>query len=130
MNKVRPSIELNQFKTRPIEPRHLLTSLQAIFPSFGREDRDVTGELKEAQTAEHGLHYVMRRFAEFFSTSGEEISDRQLRALGYLLNASVTVDDVLENAVSTCLLEHLRQMNRYKLIAPYLSKTAKRKAHA
>lgn len=123
-------MKVKQFKSRPSEPCQLLATLQAIFPSFGREERDLTPELKQAQTAGCGFHYVTRLFADFLSTSPEEFSKRQLRSLGCLLNACVSVDDGLENAVSTCLLEHLRQMNACKLISPYLSATAKRKAHA
>ncbi len=72
----------------------------------------------------------MRCFAEYFGAEGGAASERQLQALGGLINEAVAVDDELENAVSTCMLEHLRQIKAYKILSPYLSPKAKQKTHA
>jgi hypothetical protein len=72
----------------------------------------------------------MLPFAEYFGVARDTLSERQLRNLGRLLNEAVAVDDDLENAVSTCFLEHLRQTGSYKSLAPFLSKQAKDKTHA
>jgi hypothetical protein len=130
MKNATPSIKLDRFKIRPLEPKQLFGTLQVIFPQFGQSDDNIPEEMAEAEGAGHGLHYVMHLFTEWFGANRGGISDRQYRALGHLLNAAVTVDDDLENAVSTCLLEHLRQINGYRAISPYLSKKAKQKTHA
>src|SRR5439155_2408023 len=57
-------------------------------------------------------------------------SDRQVRQLAELINQAVEAPDELENAVSTCFLEHLRQVRTYKVLAPHLSTQAKRRTHA
>jgi hypothetical protein len=69
----------------------------------------------------------MHNFTQCFGADHQEFSERQLTSLGQLLDEAVMVDDQLENAVSTCMLEHLRQINGYKALSPYLSKTAKEK---
>jgi hypothetical protein len=99
----------------------LLASLKGIFPQFGQED--VVEDVKGADDT--GLHCVMRHFTYYFGANHTRFSERQLTALGKLLDEAVKVDDKLENAVATCMLEHLRQINAYKALSPYLSKKAK-----
>ena len=111
------------FPVRPPEPIQLLRSLKGIFPQFG--DEEVVADLQGAFGT--GLHCVMRHFTDYFSETHSQSTERQLSALGRLLDDAVTVDDNLENAVATCLLEHLRQINAYKLLSPYLSQRAKEK---
>jgi hypothetical protein len=115
----------NHFAERPPTPQELSASLEAIFPEFGSEDL-----LQDADTSNYGLHTVMRHFTEYFGTEGSTASERQLRALGGLIDEAVAVDDQLENAVSTCMLEHLRQIKAYKTLSPFLSSKAKQRTHA
>jgi hypothetical protein len=109
------------FPVRPPEPMQLLASLSDIFPQFGQEDlaEDV------AEAGKIGLHCAMRNFTDYFSENHREFSEHQLASLGRLLNEAVTVDDNLENAVSTCMLEHLHQINGYEILSPYLSRKAR-----
>ena len=67
---------------------------------------------------------------DFFSSARKNSSERQLKALGRLINEVVAKDDTLENAFSSCLLEHLRQIDEYKSLAPYISPKAKERTHA
>ncbi|HEX3104515.1 MAG TPA: hypothetical protein VHQ22_08705 [Terriglobales bacterium] len=113
------------FAVRPPTPQELSVSLQTIFPEFSSED-----VLHDVGTSDYGLHTVMRNFTEYFGAEGSTASERQLRALGGLIDEAVAVDDQLENAVSTCMLEHLRQIKAYKILSPYLSRKAKQRTHA
>lgn len=109
----------DRFPSRPPEPEQLLASIKAIFPEFGK-----------GLVAQDSLHSVMQHFAVYFGTNKNDFSERQIRLLGSLIDEAVAAEDVLENAVSTCLLEHLRQIDGYKTLSPYLSKKAKERTHA
>ena len=113
------------FGVRPPEPETLMAALKEIFPQFGNDD-----VVKDVEASDHGLHCAMRRFADYFGSAGTDISDRQARSLGGLLDQAVASDDVLENAVSTCFLEHLRQMDRYEVLALHLSRRVKARTTA
>jgi hypothetical protein len=116
---------MRHFGTRPPEPLQLMALLHELFPQFGNDD-----EIQKVQSCEHSLHYVMSSFTYYFGDRRGELSERQFLALGHLLDEAVAVDDALENAVSTCFLEHLRQIDSYKLLAPYLSERTKERTHA
>lgn len=85
-------------------------------------------EMEEAE--ELTLHHVMHLFAEYFGRNSIHFSTKQLHDLGEWINSAVSVPGELENAVSTCFLEHTHQIKVNKLIAPYLSKLAKEKSRA
>jgi hypothetical protein len=125
MNRFADEPKPAHFAVRPPTPQELIASLEAIFPEFGSEDI-----LHDVETSDYGLHSVMRLFTEYFGTEGSTAAEGQLRALGGLIDESVAVDDQLENAVSTCMLEHLRQIKVYKTLSPYLSRKAKQRTHA
>ena len=111
---------------RPDTARELWTELIRLFPDFARDHT----EQDLAESARDGgpsLHSVMLPFTQYFGGARDSFSEMQLRNLGQLLNEAVAVDDDLENAVSTCFLEHLRQIGSYKSLAPFLGKQAKDK---
>lgn len=87
-------------------------------------------ELEVEDPAELTLHGVMILFAQYFGANHRRFSEKQLRRLSEWLNSAVSVPGELENAVSTCFLEHTRQLKVNRLLAPYLSKLAKEKSHA
>jgi hypothetical protein len=87
-------------------------------------------ELEVEESEELTLHRVMSLFAQYFGANGSRFSEKQLRRLGEWLSSAVSVPGELENAVSTCFLEHTRQLKASRLLAPYLSKLAKEKSHA
>jgi hypothetical protein len=91
--------------------------LQGICPDF-------TVDLAAFADAELGFHNIMMSFA-WCSIAG--LTEGQLQALGMVLNQAVAEDDALENAVSTCFLEHLRQINGYQALEAYLDERAKAK---
>ena len=57
----------------------------------------------------------------------ETFTANQLRAFGEWVNGAVSVEP--ENAVSTCFLEHARQIRIDRVLRPYLSSKAKDKSH-
>ena len=87
-------------------------------------------ELEVEEPEDLTIHRVMSLFAQYFGANGSRFSEKQLRRLGEWLSSSVSVPCELENAVSTCFLEHTRQLKVNRLLAPYLSKVAKEKSHA
>jgi hypothetical protein len=87
-------------------------------------------ELEVEEPEELTLHSVMIIFAQYFGANARSFSEKQLRRLGEWLNKAVSVPGALENAVSTCFLEHTRQLKVNRLLAPYLSKLAKEKSHS
>ena len=109
----------NHFDVRPPEPKHLLATLNRVFPDFGSDVE-----------AEDGLHAIMLNFAEYFGAHATQVTEKQLRFLGDVLNEAVSVDDNLENAVSTCFLEHLHQLRKLALMRPFLSSQARERLRA
>ena len=109
---------------RPQTAKELSTLLTEIFPGFSADC-----EVEEIQP-ETTLHFVIRNFTTYFSDSRDTFSEFQLKKLAHFINDAVAVDDNLENAVSTCFLEHLHQVRSYKVLAPFLSREAKHKTHA
>jgi hypothetical protein len=113
----------------PKTARELRERLVLIVPAFGEACTEEEMREEESLSAVT-LHFVMQRFAEFFGGAQASLSQRQLAALGAFLSQAVENDDDLENAVSTCFLEHLRQIRGYEALAPHLTALAKRKTHA
>ena len=113
---------------RPTSPGQLRDQLSEIFPAF-RDHWDDKDNPFVQDDGSFGYHAVMLNLNDFFA-GHESWSNEQLRAFSELLNAAVTRDDDLENAVSTCFLEHMHQMKMTKLLSPYLTPEAKRRSHA
>ena len=102
---------------RPSTPQQLLDVLQAICPDFAVD-------LADFADADLGFHNIMMTFSWYPIAA---LTQDQLQALGAVFNQAVAEDDILENAVSTCLLEHLRQIHAYEALSPYLDERAKAK---
>ena len=109
---------------RPQTAKELWTLLTEIFPGFSAHCEDE--EIQPDTT----LHFVMSDFTTYFSGNRDTFSESQLKKLAHFINDAVAVDDNLENAVSTCFLEHLHQVRSYKMLVPFLSRQAKDKTHA
>jgi len=103
--------------------------LTNIFPSYADE---LTVDKKEDEDFGYiyTLHSLFRDFLSYFSSNIESFSEKQLKEIGNFINEAVEIDDDLENAISTCFLEHLHQVKANKPIKPYLSKKAKERVHA
>ena len=76
------------------------------------------------------FHRVMSTFTYAFGVARDSLSAPQIENVGNLVNDCVAIDDDLENAVSTCFLEHLHQIDSLKALWPYLSPRARRECHA
>jgi hypothetical protein len=109
-------------KKEMMTPDELRNLLEQIFPNFSHEWED--DEQSES------LHHVMFVFTPFFGGQAGHAQPKQLEQLAKFINRSVQNDDKLENAISTCFLEHLHQINAERLLKPYLTDTAKRKLRA
>jgi hypothetical protein len=100
-----------------------------VFPDFAGYHR-----LEDVEEAERDqaatFHSVMIPFTQYFGGKVDSLATTQLKALGVLVNEAVQLEDGWENAVSTCFLEHLRQIKSYRSLAPYLSTIAKNRTHA
>ena len=95
-------------------PDGLLTALQRLFPDFGDEELVAASKAGEAT-----LHTIMIEFSCAFDASASTQS--QLTGLASLMSQCVTATDKLENAVGTCFLEHLRQIDRRRIFWKCLS---------
>ena len=114
-------------------PQDTLRQLCEIFPPF----KDAWD--KEGAPPENGLvdgvyykwthRHVVQAFLGYFSAHHSSFSERQLQQFGSWLNRAISVANDLENAVSTCFLEHTRQVRIDRLLAPYLSRRAKNEPH-
>ena len=75
-------------------------------------------------------HRIMMLFAQYFGANHGSFTKKQLARLGEWLSSSVATGGTLENAVSTCFLEHSHQLKVNRIIAPFLSHDAKAKTPA
>ena len=99
-------------------PQETLRQLCALFPTFSE-----WWENEEAPPAEDGLvdgiyyewthHRILQEFLIYFGMNHHLFDEKHLRTLGSWLNAAVSGGGVLENAVSTCFLEHTHQVEVY-----------------
>ncbi len=114
---------------RPSNARELWKRLIALFPSFAEYHslHDLDESVREGAAT---LHSVMIPFTQYFGGNLDTFTDKQLKGLASLLYEAVSIADDLENAVSTCFLEHLRQIGAYKKLAPYLRGVTRQKTHA
>lgn len=97
--------------------------LIALDPAF---ETELEGEDSEQLTH----HQIMILFAQYFGANRDAFTAKQLQRLGEWLNGAIAAGGELENAVSTCLLEHSRQLKIDRVLAPYLSPLAKERSHA
>lgn len=92
-----------------VTPDGLLAALQNLFPDFGDE-----GLFADIRSGDASLHGVMLEFSSSFNANAADPS--QLAGLATLLNQCVGVPDSLENAVGTCFLEHLHQIDKHRVL--------------
>jgi hypothetical protein len=102
-----------------------LAFLAALDPTFAAE-----WESNEHTDDDLTLHHIVRVLACHLGARHSSLSEKQLRKLAEWLNASVAAGGERENAVSTCLLEHLHQLKLSRVLGPYLSPIAKERTHA
>ena len=111
---------------RPETALELWQLLSEIIPTFeGAAPAEDVDHWENNSTS--SFHSVMIAFTDHFGEVRTKLSRKQIELLSEFINFSVEADDKLENAVSTCLLEHLHQIEAYKTLAPFLSNKAKMK---
>ncbi len=98
----------------------LVNKLIAIFPEF---EAEWASWCKSEELRSSSLHAVYIAF--FPLLSGPTVSDKQLKQFAELANAAVSAGGNAENAISTCVLEHLGRSKVVKSLRQYLSKDAR-----
>ncbi len=83
---------------------------------------------REVQGGDRSLHGIVLEFSAAFGA--EEATQDQIEGLAEFVEQAVAVDDQLANAVSTCFLEHLRQIDRRNVLYSRLSREARRHVRA
>jgi len=92
-------------KTAPTTPEQLRTVLVNLFPTFEAEIDEDTSYGREVT-----FHTLMFDFTPFFGRNIKAFSEKQMRGLAELVNLAINVPGPLENAMSTCFLEHTKQI--------------------
>lgn len=98
--------------------------LGMLLPSFIVDCYDLD-PLPPEEDEPETFHRVLREFTYSFGKAARSLTAAELRQIGDLVNESVVRSDDLENAVATCFLEHLHQIQARDVLWPYLSKKAR-----
>lgn len=96
-------------------PESLAQVLAEYFPIFSEE-------LVDEEIDSH--HLVLMLFAPISAQALESADERTIRRFCDLINQMVSAGGELENAASTCFLEHASQIGVRNIIRPFLSKEA------
>lgn len=104
----------------PATPSELRALLVQLFPAF---DAATDGlEPMEPEEIPYTFHTVMFDFAPFFAKHQTGFSPRQLERFAQFLVRASASEGSLENAISTCFLEHTRQLKVNRALQPWLAK--------
>jgi hypothetical protein len=97
-------------------PAALASVLTELFPPFASEleDEEITS-----------YHQVVQRLAPVLTGFLQERPKKATEEFCSLVNEMVAAGGEMENAISTCLLEHASQIRVRNVIRPYLSVAAK-----
>jgi hypothetical protein len=104
-------------------PSQLVACLVGLFPGFADIWDD--GESYGYENGEYSYHCVLQIFAPVSNALLSQATDKQIREFCSLIDYMVEEGGILENAISTCFLEHASQVDAYKFIKPLLSPRAK-----
>jgi hypothetical protein len=110
-------------RAEPASPVDIRARLLALFPAY-RTQRESSDNpyIAEDGFSHHGL---MIDFTEILGRNVRNFSEQQIDALCRLIDAAVSRTGPLENAVSSCLLEHLQQTGAWKTLGHRLSNGAR-----
>ena len=101
----------------------VLHSVIFIFPEFQNEWENANPYINE--DGSYSLHSVYMVLLPYVSARKANFGDKQLKQLASLINDAVTAGDNSENAVSTCFLEHVYQVDLDSVLKPLLNGEAK-----
>ncbi len=104
-------------------PEELLQSLKDIFPKY-------VFERNEYDTINLSYHSLLNDFIYFYGKNSTTFTERQLRNFAEVINSAVDAGGTLENAFSTCFLEHLEQIKCRKPLLSFLSAASRTRLHA
>jgi hypothetical protein len=109
-----------------------LQQLFAVTVEFERwwNEEESEDRLVDGVHAELTNHRVLMEFFDFFAQNHGGLSEAQRRALGAWVSEAVATDDDLGVAVATCFLRNCRDVHLERVLAPYLSASAKAKSRA
>jgi hypothetical protein len=114
-------------------PQETLRQLSEIFPDFeaswAEEEAPPEDGLVDGVYYEWTHHAVMHNFLAYFSCHQEQFTVKQLRDIGKWMDRAASEDDDLANAVSTCFLEHARQVGVNGILWPHWSRKTKDYSH-
>ncbi len=99
-------------------PTDLVNRLLALFPAFSEEWDGGEGYGYEGDSFSY--HSVILTFAPLSASYLNDAQPKVVKAFAELLNYAVKNGGALENAVSTCLLEHASQLGIRGTLSPYL----------
>ncbi|MFZ1326971.1 MAG: hypothetical protein WAT67_13295 [Candidatus Contendobacter sp.] len=105
-------------------PAKLVAEMINLFPAF--EDKWDGGEAFGYEGGNYGYHAVMLTFGPMSRQLFAQASSEQLLKFCSLINVAIAQGGELENAFSTCFLEHASQIGVRTVLRPYLSGQAKR----
>lgn len=103
-------------------PSDLSEALMDIFPDL-RQLWAQPGELEAEDT--QSFHSVWMVFAPHSYKLLHEATPNEIKRFSSLIDYMVSRGGDLENAVSTCFLEHASQLSVRKLLKPHLSRESK-----
>jgi len=103
----------------PESPAELLEELFTLFPDY---KASYSGPIHDEPPS---FHSVLIDFSTDFGRLVDGASEKQLRSFAHLVNVAVERGGALENALSTCLLEHLHQIRALSAFRPDLVKLAR-----
>ena len=104
----------------PTTAAELESTLVGIFSSFATELAKV--EADPPEFGERTLYAVLLDFAPYFARHAKSFSEHQLEGFGHFLHAALQTGGQLENALSTCFLEHAHQLKVSKQLRQALRK--------
>jgi hypothetical protein len=110
----------------PETPEEMLQQLQLLLPGLDHPWEEEDQWPGSGRT----FHAVARDLTDYFPACCLSLTETQLRAFAAWINGMVQAGGDLENAISTCFLEHSGQMGVYKVLAPHLTALAKASARA
>ncbi len=103
----------------------VLAAVISIFPEFKSEWERDNPYITDGK---YSVHSVYMSFLPFLASATH--TKEQLSKVASLLNNAVKAGGNSENAVSTCILEHLHQIGLTSVLKSLLSNEAKERLHA
>lgn len=98
----------------PATPPELIAALTEIFPTFVAHCEADEGEMETYHSV------FLSEFNPYFAKHASEFKEKQLKMFSRLLATCLEAQGSLQNAVETCFLEHLHQMEVARYVRPYL----------